>query len=194
MRIEEINPHGMCAGVRAAVDLAMRHKGAYCLHSLVHNEIITGELKALGYRFVEDIEEVPDGATIVFSAHGVAPSVRERAAEKNLKVVDATCPFVARSHRAVREFCARGLPVVVIGDPEHVEVKGLMGEIADRRRPKKGERIGVVSQTTLNADDVLAPWHLWASRRLRWTSQTRRQSSALSSRLTRRHLKRRFSS
>ena len=154
VRIEEINPHGMCAGVRAAVDLAMRHKGAYCLHSLVHNEIITGELKALGYRFVEDIEEVPDGATVVFSAHGVAPSVRERAAEKNLKVVDATCPFVARSHRAVREFCARGLPVVVIGDPEHVEVKGLMGEIADRRRPKKGERIGVVSQTTLNADDV----------------------------------------
>ena len=154
VRIEEITPHGMCAGVRAAVDLAMRHKGAYCLHSLVHNEIITGELKALGYRFVEDIEEVPDGATIVFSAHGVAPSVRERAAEKSLKVVDATCPFVARSHRAVREFCARGLPVVVIGDPEHVEVNGLMGEITDRRRPKKGERIGVVSQTTLNADDV----------------------------------------
>lgn len=152
--IEEITPHGMCAGVRAAVKLAMRHNGAYCLHSLVHNDIITGELKALGYHFVEDVEEVPDGATIVFSAHGVAPSVRDRAAEKKLKVVDATCPFVERSHRAVRDFCARGLPVVIIGDPEHVEVKGLVGEITDSRKPQKGERIGVVSQTTLNADDV----------------------------------------
>ena len=154
MKIEEIVPHGMCSGVKAAVNVAMRHKGAYCLHSLVHSEIITDELKSLGYRFVEDIEEIPDGETVVFSAHGVAPAVRARAAEKNLKVVDATCPFVARSHRAVRDFCARGLPVVVIGDPEHVEVKGLVGEITVKRSPVKGERVGVVSQTTLNAEEV----------------------------------------
>lgn len=154
MKIEEISPHGMCAGVRTAVDLAMRHRGAYCLHSLVHNEMVVGDLKALGYRFVEDVEDIPDGAVVVFSAHGVSPAVRARAEEKCLEIVDATCPFVARSHRAVRDFCARSLPVVVIGDPEHVEVKGLLGEIPEPREPVKGERIGVVSQTTLDADEV----------------------------------------
>ena len=82
--IEEITPHGMCAGVRAAVKLAMRHNGAYCLHSLVHSEIVTNDLKSLGYHFVEDIEDIPDGETVVFSAHGVAPETRSRAAEKHL--------------------------------------------------------------------------------------------------------------
>ena len=146
----------MCAGVRAAIDLAMRHAGAYCLHSLVHNEIVTSDLKSRGYHFVEDIEDIPDGATVVFSAHGVAPKIRARAKEKHLEVVDAVCPFVARSHRAVRDFCERGLPVVVIGDPKHVEVEGLLGEITDPRAPVKGERIGVVCQTTMNADEVRA--------------------------------------
>lgn len=154
MKIEVIVPHGMCAGVRAAVDLAMRQRDAYCLHSLVHSEIVTDELKSRGFRFVEDVEEVPDGAVVVFSAHGVSPSVRARAAEKGLKVVDATCPVVARAHRAVREFCERGLPVVVIGDPSHVEVKGLLGEISGGRTPEKGGRIGVVCQTTLDAGEV----------------------------------------
>lgn len=146
----------MCAGVRAAIDLAMQHKGAYCLHSLVHSEIVTNDLKSLGYHFVEDIEDIPDGETVVFSAHGVAPEIRSRAAEKHLKVVDATCPFVAKSHRAARGFCERGLPVVVIGDPNHIEVKGLLGEITNKRSPVKGERIGVVCQTTMNADEVRA--------------------------------------
>ena len=154
--IEAIAPHGMCAGVRAAIDIAMRHRGAYCLHRLVHNEMVTDELESLGCRFVEDIEDVPDGETVVFSAHGVAPSVRARAAEKGLRVVDATCPFVAKSHRAIRDFRARGLPVVVVGDPEHVEVKGLLGELEGARWPEKGERIGVVCQTTLDADKARA--------------------------------------
>lgn len=140
--------------MHAAVDMAMRHTDAYCLHGIVHNELVIGDLESHGCRFVEDIEDVPDGATVVFSAHGVAPGVRARAMEKHLEIVDATCPFVAKSHRAVRDFCARGIPVVVIGDPEHAEVKGLLGEIAGQRAPVKGERIGVVCQTTMNADEV----------------------------------------
>lgn len=154
MEIEVLTPHGLCAGVDAAIALAMRHRDAYCLRHLVHNEIVTGELKALGYTFVNSIEEVPDGETVVFPAHGVTPEVRERAKAKGLNVVDATCPFVARAHRAARDFSARGLPVVVLGDRTHVEVEGILGEIADKRQPSPGEAIGVVSQTTMNADEV----------------------------------------
>ena len=156
MEIEVIEPHGMCNGVNAAISEAMRHRDAYCLHHLVHNDIVVDDLKSLGYKFVEDIEDVPDGETVVFSAHGVPPETRRRAKEKNLKVVDTTCPFVRRAHLAARSFSERGLPVVVIGDQNHAEVKGLVGEIADRRAPRLGERIGVVCQTTMNADDVKA--------------------------------------
>lgn len=155
MRIEVIDPHGMCAGVGAAISKALRLRDAYCLHRIVHNEIVVDEMKALGYRFVDDIEDVPDGETVVFPAHGVSPAVRRRAGEKGLRVVDATCPSVERAHRAAREFTERGLPVVVIGDEGHAEVQGLLGELRDRREPRRGERIGVVSQTTMNADEVM---------------------------------------
>ena len=156
MEIEILNPHGMCNGVNAAVAAAEGSGGAYCLHSLVHNEIVVERLKSIGCSFVEDIEDVPDGEAVVFSAHGVAPATRRRAEEKRLRVIDATCPFVARAHRAAREFSRRGLPVVVLGAPEHVEVKGIMGEIDDLRKPRKGERIGVVAQTTMDAEAVEA--------------------------------------
>ena len=156
MEIEILNPHGMCNGVNAAVAAAESSGGAYCLHSLVHNEIVVEKLKSLGCRFVEDIEDVPDGETVVFSAHGVAPVTRRRAEMKHLRVIDATCPFVARAHRAAREFSLRGLPVVVLGDAEHVEVKGIMGEIEGMREPRRGERIGVVAQTTMDAEAVEA--------------------------------------
>ena len=156
MEIEVLNPHGMCDGVNAAVAAAERSGGAYCLHSLVHNEIVVERLKSLGCRFVEDVEDVPDGETIVFSAHGVAPATRRRAEEKRLRVIDATCPFVARAHRAAREFSRRGLPVVVLGDRDHVEVKGIMGEIENARKPGVGDRIGVVAQTTMDAEAVAA--------------------------------------
>ena len=156
MEIEVLNPHGMCAGVNAAIAKALRCRNVYCLHHLVHNEIVTAELEALGYRFVDDIEDVPDGETVVFSAHGVSPAVRARAEAKGLTVVDATCPFVARNHRAARDFIRRGLPVVVIGDEGHAEVQGLLGEISDGPRPEPGGRIGVVCQTTMNADEVAA--------------------------------------
>jgi len=119
----------MCAGVHAAIAKALKLKNVWCLHELVHNEIVIDELKGLGFRFVEDVEDVPVGETVVFSAHGVPPRVREVARRRKLKVVDTTCPFVAKVHREARAFAERGLPVVILGNPDHVEVKGIVGEV-----------------------------------------------------------------
>ena len=154
MKIEVLEPHGMCAGVNAAIAKALKLKDVYCLHELVHNEIVIDELKDLGFRFVDRIEDVPEGETVVFSAHGVSPAVREIAKQRKLKVVDTTCPFVAKVHKAAKAFSDRGLPVVIIGDPKHVEVRGIAGEIEGRGKREEGKRIGVVSQTTMNADEV----------------------------------------
>ena len=163
MKVEVIEPHGLCAGVNAAIAKALTLRDVWCLHELVHNEIVVGELKALGYRFVDRIEDVPDGATVVFSAHGVSPAVREYAAAHGMKVIDTTCPFVARSHSAARGFAKRGLPVVVLGEPAHAEVRGIVGEVEAaggkcivNRAPSGGERqkVGVVVQTTMNADEA----------------------------------------
>ena len=159
MKVEVLEPHGMCAGVNAAIAKALRLRNVYCLHELVHNEIVIGELKDLGFKFVDRIEDVPKGETVVFSAHGVSPAVRETAKARKLKVVDTTCPFVARVHRAAKAFAERGLPVIVLGDPKHVEVRGIAGEIASATTRGRvgygaGSRIGVVSQTTMNADEV----------------------------------------
>ena len=176
MQIEILEPHGLCAGVNVAIAKALKLRDVYCLHELVHNEIVVEELKALGYRFVDRIEDVPEGATVVFSAHGVSPVVREAAKARKLKVVDTTCPFVAKVHKAARKFSEKGLPVVIIGDPKHVEVQGIAGECADalvlqngisyngeaisrslvENRLRGRKRIGVVSQTTMNADEVEA--------------------------------------
>ena len=161
MKLETIEPHGLCAGVNAAIDKAMMLRDVWCLHALVHNEMVVSGLEDRGFRFVERIEDVPDGETVVFSAHGVPPSVREYAESHRMKVVDATCPFVARAHAAARAFAERGLPVVVLGDPDHVETRGIAGEIAAASPdgvalplPPPGSRIGVVSQTSMNADEV----------------------------------------
>ena len=160
MKIEVIEPHGFCAGVTAAIRKALSLKGTvYCLHELVHNEIVVSDLRARGFVFVEDVREVPVGATVLFSAHGVAPAVRRAAEARRLRIVDATCPFVARVHEAAREFAAKGLPVVVIGNPAHAEVKGIVGEAEGAYvypELPAAERIGVVSQTTMNADEVRA--------------------------------------
>ena len=157
-------------GVRAAVEKASRTLSLFpaqtvcCLHELVHNEQVVADLRARGLRFVETLDDVPDGATVLFSAHGVAPAVRAEAQRRGLKVVDATCPFVARAHRAVREFAARGVPVAVVGRAEHAEVRGVRGECADARvvytpadvaaLPFPDGPVGVVCQTTLSHDVV----------------------------------------
>ena len=159
-------------GVRAAVEKASRtlslsSKAVYCLHELVHNEQVVAELKARGMRFVESLDEVLDGATVLFSAHGVAPAVRDKAQRRGLAVVDATCPFVERAHRAARGFAARGVPVVVVGRPEHAEVRGVVGEVPECRvvasadevaalRFPESAPLGVLCQTTLSSGTVRA--------------------------------------
>ena len=135
MKVEVIEPHGFCSGVRAAVEKACHALSAgtpvWCLHELVHNGAVVGELREKGMRFVESPEEVPEGDAVLFSAHGVSPGVRTLAEARGLRVVDATCPFVVRAHRQVREFAARGVPVVIVGDAGHMEVVGLVGEYKD---------------------------------------------------------------
>jgi len=137
LEITVIEPHGFCSGVRAAVEMARHalsvHGEVWCLHELVHNGAVVDELRKNGMRFVERLEDVPEGGVVLFSAHGVPPSVRAQAAARGLQVIDATCPFVARAHRQVREFAERGVPVVVVGNAEHVEVIGLVGEYKESK-------------------------------------------------------------
>jgi len=171
MIVEVLQPHGFCMGVRAAVEKASRTlslssgKAVYCLHELVHNEQVVAELGAQGLRFVESLDDVPDGATVLFSAHGVAPAVRAKAQRRGLAVVDATCPFVARAHRAVREFAARGVPVVVVGHADHAEVRGVVGEAPECSVVASADEVaalpfpassplGVLCQTTLSFGTV----------------------------------------
>ncbi len=185
MTISVIEPHGFCAGVTAALKKALSlaatrrndpnpqtlkssNPSFYCLHELVHNEIVVEELKKRGFIFVESLAEVPDGATVLFSAHGVAPQIREAAKARGICVVDATCPFVERVHKAAREFAARGLRIVIIGHPGHIEVKGIVGEVGEAvvisnvaaakefcaAAADTATCLGVVSQTTMNADEV----------------------------------------
>lgn len=159
MEVEVIEPHGFCSGVSRALGLAESALSAangepvFCLGPIVHNEIVTDGLFRRGMRFVETLAEVPHGATVLFSAHGVSPAVRADAAARNLEVVDATCPFVERAHRQMQRYAARGIPVVVVGDPGHAEVEGYLGEAsaADPASLAEGTRIGVVVQTTLDA-------------------------------------------
>lgn len=144
------------------------HGEVWCLHELVHNGAVVDELRKKGMRFVECLGDVPEGSVVLFSAHGVTPCVRAQATARRLKVIDATCPFVARAHRQVREFSERGVPVVVVGLAEHVEVVGLMGECASPQGmavvkdaaavaalpfPEDGP-VGVVCQTTLSSGTV----------------------------------------
>lgn len=169
MKVEALSPHGFCAGVanalRRARELLQGARRVYCLHELVHNELVIADLRAQGMVFVEDLADVPPGATVLFSAHGVSPAVRAVAAARNLRTVDATCPFVARVHAAARAFAAKGLPVVVIGNPAHAEVRGIVGEVTGAHvlnpsDPHAAEglppRFGLVSQTTMDADGVAA--------------------------------------
>ena len=175
MKIETIEPHGFCSGVKAALEKALHalaSSGAgpvCCLHEIVHNECVVAELRTKGLRFVADLSEVPAGATVLFSAHGVAPAVRREAQARGCRVVDATCPFVARVHRQVRTYADRGLGVVVVGHADHVEVRGVVGEARDAGAcvavvkdvadvaalpfPADGP-VGAVCQTTLSADMV----------------------------------------
>jgi 4-hydroxy-3-methylbut-2-enyl diphosphate reductase len=175
-RIIIVHPHGFCSGVAraiAAAETALEHHGApiYGLHEIVHNEQVTGGLVARGLHVVERLADVPPGAVVLLSAHGVAPAVRTEARARNLRLIDATCPFVAKVHREVLRFVADGCTVVCIGHRTHAEVVGIAGEAPDRVvvveslaearavQPPDPDRVAVVSQTTLSpetADSIRA--------------------------------------
>ena len=162
-------------GVKAAVEKARMAlssgRAVWCLHELVHNETVIDELRANGMRFVESPDDVPQGETVLFSAHGVPPAVRQKAEARGLGVIDTTCPFVARAHRQVRSCAGKGMPVVIVGHAEHVEVAGLVGEYRDARNGAyvavvkdvgdvrslpfaEKDEVCVVCQTTLSSELV----------------------------------------
>ncbi len=165
------NPRGFCAGVDRAiaiVEQALAQFGApiYVRHEVVHNRFVVDDLKAKGAVFVEDLSAVPRGATVVFSAHGVAKSVRTDAEARGLNVFDATCPLVTKVHIEVAKMRASGREIVMIGHAGHPEVEGTMGQceggvhlvesVADVARLDVADpaRLAYVTQTTLSVDDA----------------------------------------
>jgi len=164
-------PRSFCAGVDRAVEVvrrALRDRGSpvYVRKQIVHNVHVVGELARLGAVFVDDLDEVPRGETVVFSAHGVSPAVRTRAAERELSVIDATCPLVSKVHVEARRFAARGDTVVLVGHVGHEEVEGTQGEaphaivlvqdVADvaRLRIDDPGKVSYLTQTTLAVDET----------------------------------------
>ena len=166
-------PHGFCAGVRRAVDAveaALRNfpPPVYCFNEIVHNRRIVDDLAGRGVVFVRDVADVPEGAVLLFSAHGVTPAVRAAAGRRGLTVVDATCPFVTKVHSEVKRFAARGYGIVLIGKRGHDEVVGVAGEASEhvtvvesvddacRLAVPDPSRVAVVTQTTLSVDETEA--------------------------------------
>ena len=165
-------PRGYCAGVdRAvvAVEKALDLYGApvYVRKEIVHNRYVVDTLAARGAVFVSETDEVPEGATVVFSAHGVAPSVHEEAAERNLRTIDATCPLVTKVHNEARRFADEGYQILLIGHEGHEEVEGTMGEAPEAMTLVEGpdsvaaldlaadEKVVWLSQTTLSVDETM---------------------------------------
>ncbi len=179
MEILLAEPHGFCMGVKRAIAIAndalAERQGSstekprlYCLHKIVHNETVAQELSAKGMIFVNSLSEVPDGETVLFSAHGVSPALREEAKRRGLRTIDATCPFVERLHSAVRQYTEQGYMVLLIGNKRHDEVVGVAGEAPYRviviesetdalsMEFPEGERFVVLTQTTLS-DSFIEP-------------------------------------
>jgi 4-hydroxy-3-methylbut-2-enyl diphosphate reductase len=165
------NPRGFCAGVERAiaiVERAIEQFGApiYVRHEVVHNRYVVDSLRSKGAVFVEDLDEVPDGATVIFSAHGVPKSVRAEAEMRGLRVFDATCPLVTKVHLQVARQRSLGREVVMVGHKGHPEVEGTMGQspdgmylvetVADVSTLKvtDPEQLAYVTQTTLSVDDA----------------------------------------
>jgi 4-hydroxy-3-methylbut-2-enyl diphosphate reductase len=165
------NPRGFCAGVDRAieiVEIALERHGApvYVRHEIVHNRHVVDELRAKGAVFVEDPADVPEGAVLIFSAHGVSPAVRASAAARALRVIDATCPLVTKVHGEARRLAENDCDIVMVGHRGHVEVEGTMGHAPGRMHlvesvqdvskleVRDASRLGVVTQTTLSLDDT----------------------------------------
>jgi 4-hydroxy-3-methylbut-2-en-1-yl diphosphate reductase len=164
-------PRSFCAGVVRAIDIVERllelhGPPVYVRHEIVHNVHVVRDLEARGARFVDSEEDVPEGALVVLSAHGVAPEVYRKCKERNLKVVDAVCPLVSKVHAEARRYAGRGRKIALVGHAGHVEVEGTMGEApeamvlvetADDARKlelENGEQLAYLTQTTLSLDDT----------------------------------------
>ncbi|MBY0589214.1 4-hydroxy-3-methylbut-2-enyl diphosphate reductase [bacterium] len=171
MRVLLANPRGFCAGVNMAIeslDKAIELFGTpiYVYHEIVHNRYVVDRFKAQGAIFVDFLEQVPPGATLLFSAHGVSPEIRKLSAERNLRTIDATCPLVTKVHLEAIKFAKEGYTIVLVGHEGHDEVIGTMGEAPDRIRLVESEedvlnlkiddeaKIAYLTQTTLSLDDA----------------------------------------
>ena len=171
MEVLLANPRGFCAGVERAIEiveraLARHGRPIYVRHEIVHNKFVVADLRDKGAVFVEELEEVPAGSTVIFSAHGVSQSVRREAEARGLKVFDATCPLVTKVHVEVAKMLKSGFEIVMIGHSGHPEAEGTMGQADDGmylvetlsdvaalqvREPLK---LAYVTQTTLSVDDA----------------------------------------
>jgi 4-hydroxy-3-methylbut-2-enyl diphosphate reductase len=175
MQILLANPRGFCAGVDRAIDIVERAielfgKPIYVRHEVVHNRFVVDRLRSMGAVFVDELDEVPAGATVIFSAHGVSLAVREDAKQRGLKVFDATCPLVTKVHMEVSRFAYEGREVILIGHEGHPEVEGTMGQFDVSKggriylvetvddvaalNIRNPSRLAFVTQTTLSVDDT----------------------------------------
>lgn len=175
MAVEKVilaTPRGFCAGVEMAIETverALARHGAplYVFHEIVHNQHVVADFSRRGVRFVQSLDEVPAGARLVFSAHGVAPDVWQQAKEKRLEVIiDATCPLVEKVHREVRKFASQGYSIILVGHEKHDEIVGTSGEAPEHVRIVANieeaakvtlpdpEKVVVLTQTTLSVDDT----------------------------------------
>ncbi|WP_082890773.1 4-hydroxy-3-methylbut-2-enyl diphosphate reductase [Eikenella longinqua] len=166
------NPRGFCAGVDRAINIverALEQFGApiYVRHEVVHNKFVVDNLRAKGAVFVEDLVDVPPGATLIYSAHGVSKAVQQEAAERGFRVFDATCPLVTKVHREVARLDENGYQIIMIGHAGHPEVEGTMGQLAPgsmllvetaadvaRLQVRNPDKLAHVSQTTLSIDET----------------------------------------
>ncbi len=163
-------PRGFCAGVDRAIEIverALKMHGApiFVRHEIVHNDHVVNDLRTKGAVFVDEISEVPDDGTLIFSAHGVSLEVRDEASKRNLRIFDATCPLVTKVHVEVGKMRREGREVIMIGHAGHPEVEGTMGQVDDgiylvetvedvaKLQVKQPDKLAFVSQTTLSVDD-----------------------------------------
>ncbi len=164
-------PRGFCAGVDRAIEIVERAlqkfgRPIYVRHEIVHNTYVVNDLKSKGAIFIEDLAEVPPGATLIFSAHGVSRAVQDEARARGFSIFDATCPLVTKVHVEVAKLAKEGYEFIMIGHKGHPEVEGTMGQLdsgihlvedlADvaRVQPAQTEKLAVVTQTTLSVDDA----------------------------------------
>ena len=171
MQVYLAQPRGFCAGVQRAIDIvegALEKFGApiYVRHEIIHNRFVVDQLKAKGVVFVDEIDDIPDGSITIFSAHGVSDKVENEASERELPVIDATCPLVKKVHRQVAKFEKLGCEIVLIGHRGHPEVEGTAGRSkssvhivtnsaeVEQLEIQNPEKVAYVTQTTLSVDDA----------------------------------------